>query len=72
MADPTWNTELNNPSVGDRRRDDRWQWGFVLLVEDANVPTGITPERFPLFICDDSALYLLKMDATKYTAPSYL
>jgi hypothetical protein len=60
MSDSKW-----NPSAvfHDRRRNDEWQWGFVLLVEDANPPRDEQPVRFPLFVCNDSGKKLLKMDA---------
>jgi protection-of-telomeres protein 1 len=60
MTDPSWNVDFR-----DRRRDDRWQWGFVLLVEAADIFLGETPERFPLFLDNDSGEHLLKMDATE-------
>jgi hypothetical protein len=60
MSDTEWNPSAGLPN---HRRDDRWQWGFVLLVQDANPPTGEQPVRFPLFVCNDSAQHLLKMYA---------
>jgi hypothetical protein len=65
MQDPDWNKTLKDPSIKDRRRDDRWQWAFILYVEDANIPAGTTPQRFPLFVNDESAQCLLNMSAVK-------
>jgi len=60
MSDSTWNPPSD---LSYQRRDDRWHWGFVLLVEDANPPAGEQPVRFPVFVCNDSGQHLLKMDA---------
>ncbi|KAF2742033.1 hypothetical protein M011DRAFT_472527 [Sporormia fimetaria CBS 119925] len=56
MMDPRWNQN------GTGRRDDRWQWGFVLLLEAADAQ-GPTPERFPVYVDDDAGQHLLKMNA---------
>ncbi|KAF2273150.1 uncharacterized protein EI97DRAFT_190930 [Westerdykella ornata] len=62
MDDPTWNTPLLDQDRAHGRRDDRWQWGFVLFVEDAT-STRPTPQRIPLFVFNDSGQYLLNIDA---------
>lgn len=64
MQDPTWNTALLDDSI-EHRRDDRWKWGFTLLVEEAHVPAGAKATRFPLFVDNDGAQYLLNMDAAE-------
>lgn len=66
MADSSWNTALRDTPLGERRRDDRWQWAFVLLVEDVGAPAGTTPERFPLFVGNESGQNLLKMNPVEY------
>ena len=63
MADPEWNT---TPNSGDRRSGSRWEWGFVLLVEDANAPMGKAPERLRLFVNNSAGQGLLKMSASEY------
>lgn len=69
MADPAWNKSIQKPGAKDKRRDDRWQWAFVLLVEEADVSAGSTPERFPLFVNNDAGQYLLNMSAVEYVLP---
>ncbi|ORY03214.1 hypothetical protein BCR34DRAFT_591641 [Clohesyomyces aquaticus] len=59
MADCNWNTALQSVEPNDRKRDDRWEWAFVLLVEDINVPAGATPERLRLFVTGQDAEKLL-------------
>jgi protection-of-telomeres protein 1 len=59
MADPDWNTALQGVEPNDRKLDDRWEWAFVLLVEDTNVPAGTTPERLRLFVSGHNAENLL-------------
>ncbi|KAF2797550.1 hypothetical protein K505DRAFT_235277 [Melanomma pulvis-pyrius CBS 109.77] len=64
MADPNWNTALNEMSGNEQRHDQGWKWGFALLVEDANAPTGTTPERLRLFVNNGAGQHLLKMNAS--------
>jgi protection-of-telomeres protein 1 len=35
-----------------------WEWGFVLLVEDANVPRDTVPEQLRVVVNNDAAQYL--------------
>lgn len=66
MTDSNWNTALNEMSGNEQRHDQCWKWGFVLLVEDANAPTGTTPERLRLFVNNGAGQHLLKMNASEY------
>ncbi|KAF2705905.1 hypothetical protein K504DRAFT_439240 [Pleomassaria siparia CBS 279.74] len=63
MSDPNWNTALNETRGNEQRHESGWTWGFVLLVEDANVPAGTTPKRLRLFVNNSAGQHLLNMDA---------
>jgi protection-of-telomeres protein 1 len=41
-----------------RPKHRRWEWGFVLLLEDANVPHDTVPEQLRLIVNNDAAQYL--------------
>ncbi|KAF3042905.1 hypothetical protein E8E12_005547 [Didymella heteroderae] len=41
-----------------RPKARRWEWGFVLLLEDANVPRDTVPEQLRLIVNNDAAQYL--------------
>ncbi|KAJ4372817.1 hypothetical protein N0V86_008183 [Didymella sp. IMI 355093] len=41
-----------------RPKHRRWEWGFVLLLEDANVPGDTVPEQLRLIVNNDAAQYL--------------
>ena len=41
----------------------RWEWSFVLLVEDADSPARSDKERIPLIFGNTQAQNLLQMDA---------
>lgn len=64
MTNPAWNDTLDDSKSGQKRRDDRWQWGFVLLVEDADVAANATADRMLLFVAGPEADYLLRQKAT--------
>lgn len=38
-----------------RPKHRRWEWGFVLLLEDANVPRDTVPEQLRLIVNNDAA-----------------
>jgi protection-of-telomeres protein 1 len=65
MADPDWHTALKGTNSGDIRPSTRWEWGFVLLVESSNIPTGTTPERLRLFVNNPAGQHLLNMNASE-------
>ena len=48
LSDPSWTS----------RSKERWEWGFVLLVEDANVPRDTVPEQLRVVVNNDAAEYL--------------
>ncbi|KAF2466077.1 uncharacterized protein BDR25DRAFT_238065 [Lindgomyces ingoldianus] len=71
MANPAWNPAVRNGSPGNRMPNDRWEWAFVLLVEDANVPAGSTPERLRLFVSGQDAEVLLGGLKAVYSLKEY-
>jgi hypothetical protein len=61
-------------SIGYNKRRDpeecrttmRWEWQFCLLLESVPPPTAGQPkERLKLFVSNDAAIYLLKIDPVK-------
>lgn len=48
----------DDPSWTPRSKHRRWEWGFVLLLEDANVPRDTVPEQLRLIVNNDAAQYL--------------
>jgi hypothetical protein len=65
MADPDWDTALKGTDLIETRQSTRWEWGFVLLVENANVATGKVPERLRLFVNNPAGQHLLNMNASE-------
>jgi protection of telomeres protein 1 len=65
ITDSAWNNMFENMAFEHRHSEDRWEWFFPLLVEDAVIPAGTAPVRFPLFVTNDAGQHLLKMDATE-------
>ena len=65
MADPDWHTALKENNLDEIRPSTRWEWGFVLLVENANVAAGTTPERLRLFVNNPAGQHLLMMNASE-------
>jgi protection-of-telomeres protein 1 len=61
--DPVWDkrSKKQDPLNGNPRV--RWEWGFVLLLEDAKVPPNTVSETLRVVVGNDSAQHLLGMDA---------
>lgn len=53
-ADPAWDK---------RGKQDRWEWGFILLLEDAKLPDNTVSEKLRVVVSNDAAQFLLDMDA---------
>lgn len=51
--------------AADSTTKTRWEWGFVLLVEDAKIPPDTVSEKLRVVVGNDAAQYLLGMDAQK-------
>ncbi|KAG9197590.1 hypothetical protein G6514_001253 [Epicoccum nigrum] len=65
LSDPSWTPR---PKEG-----PRWEWGFVLLVEDGNVPRDTVPEQLRVVVNNNAAQYLGLPDAGDLrTEPSVL
>ncbi|KAF2736052.1 hypothetical protein EJ04DRAFT_177035 [Polyplosphaeria fusca] len=58
MIDPTWNPL-------DVYTRSSWEWGFVLLMEDATASAGQQPSRIRVIVSNDDAEFLLKMKAAE-------
>ncbi|KAJ4405759.1 hypothetical protein N0V91_005066 [Didymella pomorum] len=48
----------DDPSWTPRSKHRRWEWGFVLLLEDAHVPRDTVPEQMRLIVNHEAAQYL--------------
>ena len=48
---------------GDGLTRERWQWGFVLLLEDANIPPNTVSEKLRVVVDDRVGQGLLKQNA---------
>lgn len=64
-SDPTWNRQAARKSAASGHQKERWEWGFALLLEDANIPRGTVSEKLTVFVNNDMGQYLLKMTATE-------
>lgn len=50
---------MNDPSWTPRSmKDNQWEWGFVLLLEDANVPRDTVPEQLRMIVNHSAAQHL--------------
>ncbi|KAF2627276.1 hypothetical protein BU25DRAFT_440087 [Macroventuria anomochaeta] len=49
---------MNDPSWTPRSKYHCWEWGFVLLLEDASVPRDTVPEQLRVIVNNDAAQYL--------------
>jgi protection-of-telomeres protein 1 len=65
MSDPRWYPRAKNHSPGSGRSNDRWEWSFVLLVEDAHVPPHTVPQQLRIVVGNKEAEGLLKMTASE-------
>jgi protection-of-telomeres protein 1 len=57
-SDPNWATQSRKQSS-----TERWEWGFVLLVEDADIPRNTVSEKLRVVVNNAAAQHLLNMDA---------
>jgi hypothetical protein len=49
----------------DASPENRWEWAFWLLLEDARKVPGEEPTQMPVLVHGKNADYLLKLDAAK-------
>jgi protection-of-telomeres protein 1 len=61
--DPAWDKRAKKKDITNSTTKTRWEWGFVLLVEDAKIPPDTVSEKLRLVVGNDNAQYLLGMDA---------
>ncbi|KAH6641991.1 hypothetical protein C7974DRAFT_384646 [Boeremia exigua] len=59
---------LHDPNWTPCSKKDRWEWGFVLLLEDAHVPRDTVPQQLRVLVNNDSAQYLGLPHARDLTA----
>lgn len=52
--------------VPELRAKENWEWMFVLLVEDANIPPNTVGEQLRLMVDNENAQALLGQKAVKY------
>jgi protection-of-telomeres protein 1 len=62
-SDPSWDKRARKLNPEDSHSKQRWEWGFVLLLEDAKIPPNTVSEKLRVVVTNDAAQYLLKMDA---------
>jgi protection-of-telomeres protein 1 len=65
MSDPRWYPKAKKHDPGSGRSNDRWEWSFVLLVEDAHVPPHTVPQQLRVIVGNKEAEGLLKMTASE-------
>ncbi|KAF1921424.1 hypothetical protein BDU57DRAFT_49047 [Ampelomyces quisqualis] len=61
--DPAWDKRAKKKDLNNSTTKTRWEWGFILLVEDAKLPPDTVSEKLRLMVGNDGAQYLLGMDA---------
>lgn len=62
MNDREWN---KHPKKQNSNKE-RWEWGFVLLLEDAVIPPNTVSKKLRVVVNNDAAQHLLDMNATEY------
>jgi protection-of-telomeres protein 1 len=62
--DPAWDKRARKQDGSGIK--SKWEWGFVLLLEDAKIPPNTVSEKLRVIVGNDSAQYLLNMDAQEY------
>jgi protection-of-telomeres protein 1 len=71
ISDPSWDKRNKRSDAGHGQGKDRWEWGFVLLLEDAKVPANTVSEKLRVVVSNDAGQYLLGMNAREYGFPCY-
>lgn len=60
-GDPSWNTAAKQQTPD----EDRWEWGFVLLLEDAKVPPSTVSDKLRVVVGNEAGEYLTKLSAVE-------
>jgi len=63
--DRKWNKHPKRQSSTGTHANEKWEWGFVLLLEDANVPRDTVAEKLRVVVNNEAAQFLLKMNAVE-------
>ncbi|USP81978.1 uncharacterized protein yc1106_09252 [Curvularia clavata] len=63
LSDPNWAKSSQKSKTGAISTKERWEWGFVLLLEDAEVPRDAPSEKLRVVVNNNAAQHLLKMNA---------
>lgn len=63
LSNPHWEKRARKPAPNDSSSKPRWEWGFVLLLEDAKIPPNTVSEKLRVVVGNDAAQYLLDMNA---------
>jgi hypothetical protein len=71
MNDRDWNKHPKKQNSNKNHTKERWEWGFVLLLEDADIPRDTVSEKLRVIVNNDAAQHLLGMNATKYRGLFY-
>jgi protection of telomeres protein 1 len=66
VNDPVWNKRSKKQDSDNSTAKVRWEWGFMLLLEDAKVPPNTVSETLRVVVGNDSAQHLLNMNAKEY------
>ena len=61
--DSQWNTRPKKQDSNSSHKKERWEWGFVLLLEDANVRPDTVSEKLRVVVGNATGQGLLKQDA---------
>ncbi|KAH7067584.1 hypothetical protein BKA63DRAFT_424734 [Paraphoma chrysanthemicola] len=61
--DPSWDKRAKKVAPGDSHNKHKWEWGFVLLLEDATIPPDTVSEKLRVVVGNQAGQHLLGMDA---------
>lgn len=64
--DRMWNKRSKNQESNGGHAKIGWEWGFVLLLEDAEIPTNTVSEKLRVVVGNDVGQGLLSQNAMEY------
>ncbi|KAH7384270.1 hypothetical protein DE146DRAFT_748534 [Phaeosphaeria sp. MPI-PUGE-AT-0046c] len=70
--DPAWDKRSRKQDHRNSTTKVRWEWAFVLLLEDAKVPPNTMSEQLRVVVNNEAAQHLLDMNAQDLTKNSQL
>jgi len=62
-SDPSWEKRARKSGPEDSHSKLKWEWGFVLLLEDAKLPPNTVSEKLRVVVNNDAAQHLLNENA---------